>query len=153
MPKKHRLTGDFSPDYTVIGISTQLKGYKLAMLVNEKLGYHLRRVEDFIPHGKPDQALILYEDKTKDNRRVYYLLFNRHPEGWLLPAVKGIDAFLLIHESIGTTETSTILSALRKGQEIQAAYEIQVPTLKDFEIVLQDLEVHLLNIKKKKVEE
>ena len=145
MPKKHKLTGDFSPEYTVIGISSQARGYKLAMQVNEKLGLHLRRVEDFPKQGTEGRNYALYEDQAKDSRRLYYLLSNRHPEGLLATALKGIDAFIVIFECLSKMEISELLLLLRKGQGIQAAYEIKVETVKDFDLMLEDLEVHLMN--------
>jgi hypothetical protein len=149
MPKKHKLTGDFTPDYTVIGISSQARGYKLAMLVNGKLGLRLQRVEDLSLHEKPDRAYMLYEYRAKDSARIYHLLYNRHPEGLLAPALKGIDAFLLLYESLPAVETGMILSALRKGQGIQAAYTIDIATVKGFDSLLEDLEVHLMSSRKK----
>jgi hypothetical protein len=153
VPKKHKLTGDFSPDYTVIGISSQARGYKLAMLVNEKLGFHFHRMEDFQGHDRPEHQYILYEDQAKDSRRIYHLLYNRHPDGLLVSSLKGIDAFLVIYESLSSFETTATLKALRQGQGIQAAYEIEISTVKGFDLLLEDLEVHLLKIQKKKEEE
>ena len=149
MPRKHKLTGDFAPDYTVIGISSQARGYKLAMLVNERLAFRLHRMDDFFPHGIPDRAYAVYEDRARDSTRTYHLLYNRHPEGLLAPSLKGIDAFLIVQESLSATETSITLSALRKGTGIQAAYEIDVSTVKGFEFIMEDLEVHLMDIKRK----
>lgn len=145
MPKKHRLTGDFSPEYSVIGVSSQARGYKLAMQVNEKLDLHLRRVEDFPKHGTEERYYALYEDQAKDSRRLYYLLSNRHQEGLLVPALKGIDGFIVIFESLSQGEINELLLLLRKGQGIQAAYEIKVETVRDFELLLEDLEVHLMD--------
>ena len=145
MPKKHKLTGDFSPEYSVIGISSQARGYKLAMQVNEKLDLHMRRVEDFPKHGNEERYYALYEDQAKDSRRIYYLLSNRHQEGLLIPALKGIDGFLVIFENLSQAEVTELLLLLRKGQGIQAAYEIKVETVKDFDHLLEDLEVHLMD--------
>jgi hypothetical protein len=150
MAKRHRLTGDFSPDYTVLGISSQARGYKLAMLVNEKLGFRFHRIEDFTTHDKPGQAFVLYEDQARESQRMYYLLYNFHLEGLLVPSLKGIDAFMIIYESFTSAETTITLSSLRKGKGIQAAFEIEVPPIKGFDILLDDLEVHLMNVKKKK---
>ena len=149
MPKKHKLTGDFSPDYTVIGISSQVRGYKLAMLVNEKLELHLYRVQDFAVHSKPDRVYMLYEAHARDSRRMYHLLYNRNPEGHLVPSLKGLDAFLITDEELNSAEISKALSQLRKGQGIQAAYDIKLNTVKDLDLLLEELEVHLMDIKKK----
>ena len=149
MPKKFKLTGDFSPDYTVIGISSQARGYKLAMLVNEKLGLHLQRVDDLAFHKDAERVFMLYEATAKDSRRKYYLLYNRNPEGLLVPSLKGMDAFLIIDEEFNAVETSLALSTLRKGPGIQAAYEIKISTVKDFDLLLEDLEVHLIGMKTK----
>lgn len=148
MPKKHKLTGDFLPEYSVIGLTAQARGYKLAMLVNEKLNLHLHRVDDFSVQGRQPRSFSLYEDQARDSRRMFYLLYNRHPEGLLTPSMKGIDAYLIIFEDLGKQEIRELLTLLRSGAGIQAAYEIQVPTIKDFDLLMEDLEVHLINLKK-----
>jgi len=149
MPKKHKLTGNFAPEYSVIGITAQARGYKLAMAVNEKLDLHLFRVEDFPGHGKQSSGFILYEAQEKDTLRMFYLLYNRHPEGLLVPSLKGIDAFVIVFEDLGKQEITDLLNRLRQGTGIQAAYEIRVATIKDFDLLMEDLEVHLLNLKRK----
>lgn len=148
MPKKFKLTGDFSPEYTVIGISSQAKGYKLAMVVNETLEFHFKRVEDFHVPGKNEVGYTLYQDQARDSDRIYYLLYNRHVEGMLVPLLKGIDALLVIYDSLSGSEINLLLGALRKGKGVQAAYEIKVESIKDFDHLLEDLEVHLMNMKK-----
>lgn len=148
MPKKHKLTGDFSPEYTVLGLSCQARGYKLAILINEKLELHLRRVEDFTAHGKAGLTYPLYKDQARDSRRMFYVLYNRHTEGLLVAALKGIDAFIVIFESLAPAEISLLLTRLRKGPGIQAAYEIKAPSVKDFDLLIEDLEVHVMNMKK-----
>jgi len=145
MPKKYKLTGDFEAEYTIIGMTSQARGYKLAMLINEKLGLHFHRTDDFTRNGKYDLDFALFEYQAKDTRRIYYLLFNRSTEGMLAPALKGIDAFLIFFEILNPVEIRQLISALRNGPGVQAAYEIKPETVKDFDQVLEDLEVHLMN--------
>lgn len=149
MPRKYKLSGDFDPEYTVIGISSQARGYKLAMQVNEKLELHLHRTDDFSLQSTSERTYALYEDQAKDSRRLFYLLYNRHPEGLMVASLKGIDAFFIIFESLNTVEINELLQMFRKGQGIQAAYEIKIDTVKDFDHLLEDLEVHLMNRVKK----
>jgi len=144
--------GVISPDtvaplVAVVAISMALT--PIVMLVNEKLDCRLHRIDDFAVHGK-EQYYILYEYQGKESQRMYYLLYNRHQEGWLFASLKGIDAFFIIQESLSPPETSALLSTLRKGHGIQAAYEIRISTVKDFDLLLQDLEVHLMNTRKRK---
>ena len=153
MPKKFKLTGDFIPEYTVIGISSQARGYRLAIMVNEKLKLHLRRKEDFPgPGNRQELNYALYQDIVKDLPRNFYLLYNRHPEGLLVPSLKGIDAFLVIYESLPSRDVNALLSRLRQGQGIQAAYTIKSSTAKDFDLLLEDLEVHIMKQEKTAVE-
>lgn len=149
MAKKYKLSVDFTPEYTVLGLSSQARGYRLAMLVNKKLELHLRRVEDF-PGTGPREPLnyALYQHEDPDLRRIYNLLYNRNTEGLLVPALKGIDAFMVLHERLSAGEISSLLARLRQGTGIQAAYEIKLSSVKDFEFLLEDLEVHTINMKK-----
>jgi hypothetical protein len=148
MAKRFKLSGEFTPDYTVIGLSSQARGYRLAMVVNQRLDLHLRRVMDF-PGRDPRQPLfyILYQHEDHDLRRIYNLLYNRNTEGLLIPALKGIDAFLVVLENLSSAETGALLSRLRHGTGIQAAYEIRLSTIKDFDLLLEDLEVHIMGMK------
>jgi hypothetical protein len=147
MAKKYKLSGNFTPEYTVLGLSSQARGYRLAMLVNERLELHLRRVEDF-PGTGPREPLnyALYQYEDPDLRRIYNLLYNRNTEGLLVPVLKGIDAFLVLHESLSAGEITSLLTRLRQGTGIQAAYEIKLSSVKDFELLLEDLEVHIINM-------
>lgn len=144
MARKHKLSGDFIPEYTVIGLSSLARGYRLAMKVNEKLGLKLRRVADYPGRG-PDQPLLysLYYYNDRELRRNYILLYNRNPEGMLVPQLKGIDAFLVLHERLSSAESGAMLNTLRQGPGIQAAYEINISAVKDFDLLMQDLEVFI----------
>lgn len=149
MVKKYKLSGDFTPEYTVLGLSSQARGYRLAMLVNQRLDLRLRRVQDFPGSGQKEPLFYaLYQHEDHDLRRVYNLLYNRSTKRLLVPALKGIDAFIVLHERLQPAEITSMLSTLRQGTGIQAAYEIKLATVKDFDLLLEDLEVHIINMKK-----
>ncbi|MCK4288104.1 MAG: IPExxxVDY family protein, partial [Bacteroidales bacterium] len=48
MVKKLILNIDYKPEYTIIGISSHLKDYRLSFNINKKLNFKLKKLSDLV---------------------------------------------------------------------------------------------------------
>lgn len=153
MPKKVKVDIDFSQDNIFLGISCQKKDYWLAYHLNEILYTDLTRTED-LPVYKPKPDLLInfplfyYLDEA--NCYSYYMFPNNNPEGILFPALKGMDYFLLINGFVSEQEKLNLISKIKGVKNILATYEIKLSKIKEVPGFLSDLEIHMIEILKKK---
>ena len=63
----------------------------------------------------------------------YYLVNNRNPEGFLVPEMKKVDFFIIIHQYVDNEDLNFILTRLNKLAGIQVAAQINPAKLKSKE--------------------
>ncbi|MEI7661903.1 MAG: IPExxxVDY family protein [Bacteroidota bacterium] len=127
--------------YTLIGISCHLRDYHLTYLLNEKLELEFIKEEDF--RGFP-----LFFCRDENGFNTYNLLGNRGAESFLLPEMKQADYLLLVEGPFNKTRTERLLKNIRKIGKILLSFEINIESVKNFETVLSDLEIHFMHIHK-----
>lgn len=147
MARKLKIEIDFNQDNTLIGISCHKKDYWIAFNLNEKLNLNLKRIEDLPVYNSKLDLLIsypLFSYHSLDTHSCYYLFSNHNPEGKIFPALKAIDFFLLINGLANKNEISEKIGHIKKIPNILTAYKIDLSKVKDFEGLLSDLELHIM---------
>lgn len=132
--------------YTLVGISCHLRDYRLSYLVNENLGFRLVRLNDmpYLPQGAKERLLFsLYSWKDDDRYNTYYLLTNRSEESLLIPQMRQADFLLLIEGPFKKKQQDDLLSRLRAVPNVLTAFGIPFSSVKNYENILMDLELHL----------
>jgi hypothetical protein len=144
--KKFKLkSASSSSDFTMIGITCQLKNYRLALGINKKLNFSFRRIEDLlIQDGESERSYAFYLYEDKDERRNYFLVQNQHPEGRLEPSQKAIDYFLIADDILEDSKMAHILQGLKKVEQVLAAFLINPEKLKNPDIIFEEIEMHML---------
>lgn len=147
--------GDYADfDFLLFGISSNVDELKICWLLNQTFALDLERQPDVeIQHVKSGQLSsfcnFIFEKKNllqehvsfvndgiattdfDESTVIYQLLGNRHPAGNLIPEQPRIDYFLLIGgEGIPEIDVSAVVHELRKLSDIQAAFVIDVESLK-----------------------
>jgi hypothetical protein len=137
--------------YTLIGISSPLRDYRLSYQLNHSLEFNLKKLDDFmiiLPGKNEPESFSLFYYRDEDQRNSYFLLTNRSLENFLLPEMRQMDFLLIIEGGFKKTRKDGMLKNIRSIQNVLASYEIRFNELKNFENLLMDLELHMINFLK-----
>jgi len=127
--------------FTLFGISCHLKDYRLSYLFNKKLELEFVKMEDFNGYS-------FYFCRDEDCFNSYYLLGNRGEEAILLPVLKQTDFLLLVEGPVKKIQKERLLEKIKSIQNVLTAFEVRFETIKNYETLLTDLELHLMKILK-----
>lgn len=145
--KKQTLRTSQDSNISLIGISCHLKSYRLSFSMNKALNFRLQRIEDFeIPVLRDNDALcfpFLTHDDS-DMKNYFCLISNHHPQGKLIPALRQVDYFLMAKKPLDNGTRNAIISKIRDISQVLAAYEIDTSGKKDLDLLLEEMELHLL---------
>lgn len=147
--RKNILKPSQAEDISLIGISCHLKSYRLSFAMNQALRFRFRRINDFtVPAQRGDEMLIypLLLHNDEDLKNLFCLIGNHHPQGKLIPGLGQVDYFMMAKNPLESTNRSKIIGIIRKISQVNAAYEIDPKSYKDLDILLEEMELHLLNI-------
>ncbi len=148
MPKKHNLTLSREQNWPVfVGIACRSKDYQLCFHLNKKLDLHLKKLPDLIIPlpGKGDTACYsLYRYLDLNRRLDYLLLSNHHPDSKLIPEFRQTDYFMLVSGETTANEIEHIIRMIRDVPGVLLAYYLDLTKSKQIELILADLELHLL---------
>jgi hypothetical protein len=138
---------------SLIGISCHLKSYRLSFSMNKALGFQFQRIDDFEFPGRPENEMLyfpflIYDDKDFKNH--FCLISNHHPQGKLVPALRQVDYFLMAKNPLDDSARAYLLTKIRKISQVLAAYEIDPMGTKDLNLLLEEMELHLLIFDKKR---
>jgi len=133
---KKRLLVDFDYDFTLIGISSHNKDYRLSYEINKALNTNLSKKEDVDFTKKGDKigfSMYFFQDEMyeKDIR----LLSNKKNGRILIPEQKLVDYFLILYD-FDFIEVKEILEKLKNINAILTVFQIEVSTLKSKECLL-----------------
>lgn len=137
--KKNKLIASFDFDFSILAIASQLKEYKLAWLINQKLGINLVKQADEIFDFLGDNQLCIsnYLYRTENSR--IRLIYNRSRESslsnfqYLIPELKQFDYLILIEGFEDTWSIDEVRSLLRNISGIQMVNQVGVDHLKSRE--------------------
>jgi len=127
--------------FTLFGISCHLKDYRLTFLLNKKLGLEFIKMEDFAAYS-------FYFCRDDDHFNTYFLLGNRGQDTILFPGLKQTDFILLVEGPFKKIQKDKLLESIKDIPNVLTAFGIRFETIKNYEAVLTDLEIHLMNIQK-----
>ena len=127
--------------FTLLGISCHLRDYHLTYLLNEKLELEFIKEDDF-------QGYPFFFCRDENCFNAYYLLGNRGQESILFPDMKQADYLLLIEGPFKKSQLERLMKNIRQIDNILMSFEISPEKIKNFETMLNDLELHVMNIHK-----
>lgn len=137
--------------FTLIGISCHIRDYRFSYLLNRMLGTDFLKVEDLrgtLSNKKEPAGFSLYHYYDEDYFNSYYLLSNRSLEYVLAPEVKQVDFLLIIEGDLVRARKDRLIKSIREIPNVLTAYEINFAEIKNYETLLNDLEMHFINIRK-----
>jgi len=152
MAKKYSLVvQQEDPAYSVVGLSTSLRDYRLCFLLNKLSGFTFTRTEDLeIRTGDSDQlrSYSLFTCIREEEFTTYFLLTNRGQDSYLLPALKQVDFLLIIEGPVTGSQKKGLITRLREIPGMLLATEITGAPRKQLYTLFSDLEMHLMNVNK-----
>lgn len=140
---------DLTEEYKAIGISSHLKDYKLCWNLNHILQADLQKIADleFSTKKNPLEKYSFYYHYKPDQRCFYYLISNKKNNSMILEKMHEIDYILLIKGPIPDKIPNSIVSNLKKTQNILTAFIIDMKKVqKDMNVFLNDLELHYISV-------
>jgi hypothetical protein len=123
-------------DFVLIAITAPLKDYRLCFNINRELHVDLSRIEDheiFFNNSDKPFYFSRYSYIQPHTETVFTLLANKGSEGFLIPEMKTVDFFLLIHNYIDPEELKAVISGLNRIGEVLVAAEVSPRKLKSKE--------------------
>jgi len=138
----------------IIGISTPMKDYRLTWFMNEALSLKLAKQKDISIYNEKKEKLSsfsFYYDEQPDNLLVFYFISNKNAESEVLAyEQKQTDFLFLIKGSLRKTQLDEMLQNIKAISNIQTAFIIDDSTLKSLDSLMEDIELHLLDLSKAK---
>ncbi|NGM73920.1 IPExxxVDY family protein [Sphingobacterium sp. SGL-16] len=149
---------DLELDFTLIGISSSLRDYRLCHFINKRTGLQFQfGKESPIDHNgnlkSKSQEELDYHIITEKNKNItithhfpmyryccehfefeYYIINNKSLEnGVLIPEIANFDYFMLIKHYIDTEDLNKLVDNLKSINEIMLVKEIEPTSLKSKE--------------------
>ncbi len=143
MAKKLKVESDLFEGYSLLALVTPLKDYRLAYFINDALNFQLKKYDDLRLSGK-ESAFSWYYYSQGSNYLRCMLISNMEEKGRLIPGQR-IDFILLIKNIVDNEQRAEILSKLRKISSVSAAFEIDMSTIRNMDVLLEAIEMHELD--------
>lgn len=131
-----RVNYDF--DFTLIGIITPMRAYRLCWFLNNQLKMSLEREEDLTLKNEQEEEVFFprYYFYIEESETDFYLLGNKGTEGYLIPEQKEIDFFMLIYNLPERDGGSAFVKKIKPIQEVQSAFLLDPNKLRSRENLL-----------------
>lgn len=155
MAAKPRLDPAFEHADAFIGIATNMPVIQLVHYINSRSLLKLVREKDLPVYSEKSGSLNdfkFYHYQDEDYRSVFCLLGNSSSGLNLLSTHKQFSYFLVIQGAIPEEKVTQLVAQIKSISGVQMAAVINQEPLKTLGPILQDLEIHLTELKKEKAE-
>lgn len=127
--KKHKLTIDSDFNFSIFGIHTTEKDYKLCWFINESLSLKLSKSEDIIFEGKNgiEYNYSVYTHYDDNDEILYRFISNKNGSNYLIEELKNIDFIFQIFDN---DNASKITSELKKVENVLGVIKIDLELIK-----------------------
>lgn len=152
MPRKLKLDSSFDKDFTLIGIVSHHRDYRLIWFINEKLHLRLVKLDNlkiFNDKKGEFQEYSLYYFDEPLAFKTYYFIANQGEKGLLFSEHRQTNFFLLIKGNVSQEMKNDIVKQIYTIGIILTVHSIPLSSVKNIDNFLSDLELHMLEIQKK----
>ena len=129
--KKFSIEDDF--EFSLIGISSHSKDYRLCWSLNENLGTNFIKKDDLrveLMKSHEISFFSFYEYAMEENFNVQYILSNSGSSGMLLPEHRNLDFFWMIKGAFSKLNMRDHLQKISQLDVVITCMEINVGSLK-----------------------
>lgn len=134
--KKYKLSARVDYNFTLIGIVSADKIYKLAWYFNTYLGFEFMKSEDLIIAVDNQDITKMFEvfaSASESTLNTFNIISNKCENGFLLNQFKNIDFILKIQPSISESETIKLIDNIRSIASVISVFSIDNNLIKDKE--------------------
>lgn len=152
MARRNKLESANETANAFIGIATLHRDYKLVHYLNVHLGIELTNEEDLPVYNSKSDSLTyfpFFSYHHPDLRTDLHLIANNSGISLLVPSLKQISYFLLIQGAAYQQHIDSMIASIRKIPGVQAALSVNQSGIKEMASLMEDLELHLIELKKK----
>lgn len=145
MAKKISLKLGYQSPFTVFSVFSTQKDYRMAWLINQHLGFDLKRISDYSHFISETNSakLPMYAYHYERYRMHVFLLGNKSEEGSVFPEHPVADYLLLLWNLSDFFDLAQFQRDLKKIQQIQTIATLSEKALKKQEAFFYDLEYFL----------
>lgn len=153
MPKKYRLESQYDSDFTLIGIISHQRDYRLVWSINNQLQLNMIKMDD----------LKIFQDKKNENNffsfyyyddintfKTYFFISNSGQKGLLFPEYKQTNFFLFIKGNVNPAYRNEIIKQLNKNNYILNTHHIPLSSIKNVDNFFSDMELDMMEMNRKK---
>ena len=135
---------DYFEDCQLLGLVSQLKDYRLAFFVNNQMGFNYKKYDnlDFYDSSGNKKSASWYYYYDEQLSAKMYLISNSTEGGKLIPSKKEIDYFVLFKEFQSAEFAESILPKLRGVSNVLAVFKLDLNSIKEADILLEQVEIH-----------
>ena len=136
---KNKLIIEYEYDFSLFGINSISKDYRLAWLINKYLDLHLRKEEDIKISFLNDENLVisnyLYETEHAQLRMLKNKSEDRKSDkmSYLIPELNKFDYLIMKNGRIGDLSDQELLREIQKIGEVQYIVTLDINKLKSKE--------------------
>lgn len=149
MPRKSRLESEVEGVDALYGLTTIYRDYRVAHFLNQALNIKLVSVADLPVYSaklKRFSTYSFYTCHSSNIRTDIYLVANSNGETKMIPDQKQIDYWLIMKGSAPQEYFDNLVIKLRTIPQVNA-YRLQPDSIRDLASIIQDLEIHLVELK------
>ena len=133
--KKNKLIANVDFDFTLLAISSLLKEYKLAWILNQCLSIHLVKQPDEIFHFVGNEQLCISYYRYQTIHSSIRLIFNRSREDtrnrqFLLPELKQFDYLMTVDGFDDSFQIEEVREKIKQIKGVQMVNLVEVDQLK-----------------------
>jgi hypothetical protein len=155
MARNQRLDPSFSSADAFIGIATNIPVIELVHFINSTTILNLSREEDLPAYLEKAGKLMYFRffyHQNDEYRSDFCLLSNSSSGINLIPKQKQFTYFLVVQGAIPQDKIDQIRRQIKLINGVQLTVDIKQEEIREIGSILQDLELHLTELKKAKLE-
>lgn len=144
--KKRKIVVEPFDDIKIIGICTHLEDYKLAWHINKLLNINLVKYSDIVNEDGLGFSFYLYDGG--ENSNTFNLVEIVNSEGRWVNFSPATDYLIVIRNFINDENLAKILEKIKSIENVQLAYLIDLDMNNKIDTLLEDIEMHEMELVK-----
>lgn len=129
---------DYNFEFSVIGISSSVRDYRLCWFINNALPLKFSRIGDLLIYSEfgEESYHSCFKFKMVNSETDLYLLSNKSGNAYIIPERKETDFFIISTEYLNDDDQKEFIQLLNKIDIVQSSYPIDPNSLKSKENLL-----------------
>ena len=117
----------------IVGIVSPEPDYKLSLTLNKRLKVSLKHSKPLIIPGLKNNEILFsrFSDNSSPHGMTIDLISNHNEKETLIKKLKNIDFFFRIHYAENLSDTSEMITEIKKIESVTAVFNIEIGSLKD----------------------